>query len=714
MRNILSFLKKYRLMVLCVILLLVAQSFCELALPTYTKDILNIGLQQNGIPDAAAQTVRAETLEKLVRFMSAGEAAAVESAYLPADESGLRVLSEETERASVSAAMLMPECLLYELEHYDLSALSLSASADELIAAPAEHSEDISRLALSIEEKTESYKNQLAVEFVYEEYTLSGLDTDSLRSGYLWGVGGKMLLMSLLAMAISAMTGFLSAKISSGMGRDLRERVFTKVMSFSETEMDHFTTASLITRSTNDIAQIQTVSVMLLSFVIYAPILALGGIVMAINTGAGMGIIIVDCVLLLVDAVLYLSIIVMPKFRIMQKLVDKVNLIAREILTGIIPIRAFSRQKHEEERFDEASRDLMKTHLFTGRVMAFLSPVMMFIMNGASVLIVWLGARKVNAGVIQIGDITAYITYTSVIVAGFLMLAMVSLILPRAAVAADRINEVLEMKVYLTDPAEAMDGQLDGARGELRFENVSFRYPGAEANSLEDISFTAKPGQTTAIIGSTGCGKTTLVNLIPRFYDPTAGSITLDGVDIRTVTQNKLRSLIGYVPQKGVLFSGTVASNLRYAEGVTDESMIAAVETAQAGFIEELEGGYDYAVSQGGTNVSGGQRQRLSIARALAGKPKILIFDDSFSALDYKTDLALRKALKASTAEATVIIVAQRISTVLHADNIIVLENGRTVGMGTHEELLSSCRAYQEIASSQLSEKELGMKGGEA
>ena len=507
----------------------------------------------------------------------------------------------------------------------------------------------------------------------------------------------------------------LARDIAASIGKDLRQRVFERVMSFSSGEMYQFSTASLITRSTNDIQQVQMVSVMLLRMIIYAPILGLGGIIKVSGTRTGMGWIIAVAVAAILVLVLTLVNIAMPKFKIMQKLVDRVNLVSREILTGLLVIRAFSREKFEEKRFDEANANLMKTQLFTNRVMNFMMPVMMLIMNGITVMIVWFGAQGIDAGNLQVGDMMAFMTYTMQIVMSFLMLTMVSVMLPRAGVAADRIEEVLNTEPSIHDDAQILDDRLSSCRGVVSFEDVSFHYPGADGDVLEHISFTAEPGKTTAIIGSTGCGKSTLINLIPRFYDVSSGRITLDGIDIRKISQHRLRELIGLVPQKGILFSGTIASNLKLAgeDRVCDEAMKEAARVAQAEeFISEKTEGYDSPVAQGGTNVSGGQKQRLAIARAIAKNPRVYLFDDSFSALDYRTDARLRRALNQKAAAATVIIVAQRISTILHADQILVLEEGRIAGMGTHEQLLCGCPQYQEIARSQLSESEL--KGGAA
>lgn len=536
----------------------------------------------------------------------------------------------------------------------------------------------------------------------------------SVQLNYLLHTGMKMLGMTLLMLFSAVLVGLLSSRAGALIGKTLREKVFKKVISFSHAEIDQFSTASLITRSTNDIQQIQMVSVMLLRMVAYAPIIGLGGIIKVANTRTGMDWIIVVAVGAIFVLVIMLMKIALPKFKIVQTLIDRLNLVSREILTGIPVIRAFSREKHEIKRFEEANRDLMKTQLFTNRIMTFMMPIMMLIMNSITVLIVWAGARGVNQGNLQVGDMMAFITYTMQIVMAFLLLTMISIMLPRAGVAADRIEEVLNTEAIIKDAEATRDDELKEVKGEITFEQVHFRYPNADEDALENISFTASPGKTTAIIGSTGCGKSTLLHLIPRFYDVTAGRILIDGVDIRQLSQKKLHSFLGFVPQKAVLFSGTIASNLKFGgEHITEERMKKAASIAQAEeFICQKKEQYDSEIAQGGNNVSGGQKQRLSIARAIAAEPKIYLFDDSFSALDYKTDAALRKALRENTKEATVIIVAQRISTILHADQILVLEDGKIVGQGTHEELLKNCEEYLEIAKSQLSEAEL--KGGKA
>ena len=536
----------------------------------------------------------------------------------------------------------------------------------------------------------------------------------SVQLNYLLHTGMKMLGMTLLMLLSAVLVGLLSSRAGALIGKTLREKVFKKVISFSHAEIDRFSTASLITRSTNDIQQIQMVSVMLLRMVAYAPIIGLGGIIKVANTRTGMDWIIVVAVGAIFVLVITLMKIALPKFKIVQTLIDRLNLVSREILTGIPVIRAFSREKHEIKRFEEANRDLMKTQLFTNRIMTFMMPIMMLIMNSITVLIVWAGARGVNQGNLQVGDMMAFMQYAMQVIMSFLLLTMISIMLPRAGVAADRIEEVLNTEAIIKDAEATRDDELKEVKGEITFEQVHFRYPNADEDALENISFTASPGKTTAIIGSTGCGKSTLLHLIPRFYDVTAGRILIDGVDIRQLSQKKLHSFLGFVPQKAVLFSGTIASNLKFGgEHITEERMKKAASIAQAEeFICQKKEQYDSEIAQGGNNVSGGQKQRLSIARAIAAEPKIYLFDDSFSALDYKTDAALRKALRENTKEATVIIVAQRISTILHADQILVLEDGKIVGQGTHEELLKNCEEYLEIAKSQLSEAEL--KGGKA
>ena len=558
-----------------------------------------------------------------------------------------------------------------------------------------------------------SLVKSMGVAYAVSADKAAGVDIDQVQKDYLWMSGLKMVGMALLMGVVTVLVGFFASRVGAGIGRDLRDKVFKRVVRFSNAEMDRFSTASLITRSTNDIQQIQMVSTMLLRIVAYAPILGIGGVLKVIKTGAGMGWVIALAIIVILGYVMVLVSAAMPKFKLMQKLVDNINLVSREILTGLSVIRAFGREKKEEERFDDANRSLTKTTLFTNRIMTFMMPGMMLIMNVLTISIVWVGAHRIDSGDMQVGAMTAFITYAMMIVMSFLMLTMLSIMLPRAAVAAERIDEVIvtESSIHDADQTEAVTER----NGVIRFDHVNFRYPGAEEDVLHDIDFIAEPGKTTAIIGSTGCGKSTLVNLIPRLYDVTGGKITLDGKDIRNIKMSDLREEIGFVPQKGVLFSGTIASNLRFGkEEATDEEIAKAAKIAQATeFIETKDDRYDSAIAQGGSNVSGGQKQRLAIARAIAKDPKIFVFDDSFSALDLKTDAVLRKALGENVKDSTVIIVAQRISTILHAEQILVLDDGEVVGKGTHEELLKICEVYQQIAKSQLSARELGLEESE-
>ncbi len=550
--------------------------------------------------------------------------------------------------------------------------------------------------------------DQAAISYVKNEYNNIGLNIDKMQTNYLLYTGGLMILIALLSMAATVTVGFIGARVAANLGKNLRSKVFSKVIGFSNAELDKFSTASLITRSTNDIQQIQMLMVMLLRVVFYAPILGIGGVIKVLNTETSMAWIIVVAVVAISAVVIVLFTVVMPRFKRVQKLVDRINLVTREILTGMMVIRAFSTERHEEKRFDKANNDLTKNNLFVNRTMALMMPTMMLIMNGITILIVWNGSHSIDAGTMQVGDMMAFIQYTMQIIMAFLMISMVSVMLPRATVSAGRIDEVLSTEYVVKDPVAPIKLEED-KKGFLKFNNVSFKYPNAEENVLSNITFTAMPGETTAFIGSTGSGKSTLINLVPRFYDVTEGEILLDGIDIRKVSQHDLREKIGYVPQKGVLFSGTIESNLKYSgKSITDENMIKAAEIAQAtDFIKGTKESYNTEISQGGTNVSGGQKQRLSIARAIAKKPEVYIFDDSFSALDFKTDAALRKALKKETLNSTVLIVAQRISTILHAEHIRVLEEGRIAGIGTHNELMKTCDVYKQIALSQLSKEEL-------
>lgn len=716
MLKIFSYLKNSKAMVFTIILLLVIQAGCDLSLPQYTSDIVDVGIQQGGIERATPEKMRKETYENMCLFMTEEEIGQIEP-YYSEDEEGNYVLNTKDKDIldEMDSVLGMPMLIIASIEESgEMDINQIRQAVDAGMISRKEMVAKRDEVEASFGDMSESIIQQKAILLVKEEYEALGMNPDDIQMRYLKTKGIQMVGLAVLMMGASILVSLFAAKVAAGVGRDLRKRVFNKVVSFSNAEMDKFSTASLITRSTNDIQQVQMVEVMLLRMIFYAPIIGIGGIIKVLNTKTGMSWIIVVAVVAIMALVLVLMSLAMPKFKKMQDLVDRLNLVSREILTGIPVIRAFSREKHEEQRFDVANTNLMQTQLFTNRVMTFMMPAMMFIMNGISVLIVWTGAHGINQGNLQVGDMMAFITYTMQIVMAFLMLTMISIMLPRAGVAADRIDEVLKTEPSIHDADQVRDDELKDARGYVEFRDVCFRYPGASEDALEHISFTAKPGETTAIIGSTGCGKSTMIHLIPRFYDVTGGAIRIDGIDIRELSRNKVRSLLGFVPQKGVLFSGTIESNLKFGgEWITDEAMKSAAEVAQATeFIETKKDMYQSPIAQGGTNVSGGQKQRLSIARAIAKNPKIFLFDDSFSALDYKTDVVLRKALKEKVSDATVIIVAQRISTILHADQIIVLEDGRVAGIGRHEELLESCEAYQEIAKSQLSESEL--KGGRA
>ena len=740
MKNLFKYAAEHWRSLLLIIIVLFIQAYCDLSLPAYTSDIVNVGIQQAGIEERIPEALPSEEMDRLLLFVPSEDRETVLDVYTEDNDTydmASYILKEditdeeEDQLVDILACPMMLTAgfesgsdMTRQIEEQLKEDLPQGVSPDDmdvfdmLQALPAEQRDAMVRgMAEQISEMPDTILEQAAVSYVGSAYERLGMDTDRIQISYLVSTGGKMAGLAMLGMAASILVGFLASRVGAATGRDLRGRVFHKVVGFSNNEFDHFSTASLITRSTNDIQQIQLIIVMLLRIVLYAPILAIGGIFQVFRTNVSMSWIIALAVLLIALVILVLFLVAMPKFRILQTLVDKVNLVMREILTGLSVIRAFSTQKYEEERFDDANRDLTRTNLFVNRAMTFMMPVMMLVMNGISVLIMWTGAHGIDEGQMQVGDMMAFIQYTMQIIMGFLMLCMLSIMLPRAAVAADRIQEVLDSRTVIHDPEEPKEF-CSGEKGVLCFDHVSFRYPGADENVLQDITFTAKPGETTAIIGSTGSGKSTLVNLIPRFYDVSEGAITLDGVDIRQVSQHELREKLGYVPQKGVLFSGDIASNIMFGNPGGEESeMIEAAQIAQASeFINQKTDGYESPISQGGSNVSGGQKQRLSIARAIAKHPEVFIFDDSFSALDFKTDVTLRKALKTKTKECTVLIVAQRISTILNAEQIIVLDGGKIAGMGTHRELLKSCEVYQQIAASQLSESELeaGMNGKEA
>ncbi len=704
--------------IVLIIALLFLQASCDLALPDYTSKIVNVGIQQKGIEDGVPDEIRKSSMDRLFLFMDSEERAYVEESYTL--ESGIYVRNktdaERRERLNqiFGVPMLAVSGLSGESEEAAdaRTQMGLPEDADmfEVLGKMPEEQRQqmLAEQADKFEEMPESIVTQSAVGYLQNEYAQMGRDLDKMQTDYLVMSGLKMLGMALLIMLAAVTVTFLSSRVASYMGRNLRNQVYRKVISFSGAELNKFSTASLITRSTNDIQQIQMLATMIFRIVLYAPILGVGGVIKVFQTDMSMTWILALAVGLILLVVAVLFGVAMPKFTLLQNLIDKLNLVTRETLTGIMVIRAFSTEKHEEERFEEANRRLTKTNLFVNRVMTFMMPLMMLIMNGISVLIVYNGAYAVDSGTMQVGNMMAFIQYAMQIIMSFLMITMMSIMIPRANVSAKRIDEILRTEVSIHDPETAKHGDAD-VKGLVEFEHVSFAYPGAEENVLNDISFTAGKGQTVAFIGSTGSGKSTLVNLIPRLFDVTEGSIRVDGVDVREMELKELRGKLGYVPQKGVLFSGTIDSNLRYGRtDATEEQIKRAAEIAQAWeFISEKPEGVDSPISQGGTNVSGGQKQRLSIARAVAKEPEIYIFDDSFSALDYKTDVVLRRALKQETQDATTLIVAQRISTILHADNIIVLDNGCVAGQGTHKELMQTCDVYRQIAMSQLSEEEL-------
>ena len=715
-RNMIPYWKS----VVIIVLLLCVQAYCDLALPNYTSRIIDVGIQDRGVEHVAPEAITEESYAKAQAFMDSDDIKLWESIY-DREGSVYRLnVSDEEELDRIDDELLIPVVAAYQMnkamEQAEADPAAAEAAAGEasdsgMPADMAEYSiEDMEKMAESIGTET---LMSMGVAFASECSEEAGIDMDAVQKDYLWSSGRKMLGIAFIMLAASIMVAFFAARVGAGIGRNLRNRVFRNVVSFSNGEMDKFSTASLITRNTNDVQQIQMVSSMMLRMVLYAPIIAIGGVYNVWKTGANMGWVIGLAVIVIIGFVMLLAAVAMPKFKIMQTMVDGLNLVSREILTGLPVIRAFGREEAEEERFDKANRKLMGTQLFTNRVMTLMMPGMTLIMNCLVVLITWVSAHRIDDGTLQVGTMTAFITYSMLIVMSFLMLTMMSIMLPRAGVAADRIEEVIKTTSSVTDAAETV--KLEDAKGVVEFRNVSFRYPDANENVINNISFTAEPGKVTAIIGSTGSGKSTLVNLLPRFYDVTEGSITVDGVDVRDMSLQQLRDLIGFVPQKGVLFSGTIASNLRFGrEDASDDEIALAAEIAQAEeFIETKPKKYDDYISQGGANVSGGQKQRLAIARAIAKNPKIFVFDDSFSALDMKTDAKLRKALSRHVENSTEIIVAQRISTILHADQIIVLDNGEVAGMGTHSELMNSCRVYREIAESQLSQKEIVKMLGE-
>ena len=717
MTKLLKFLKPYAGAVAAIICVLIVQAYCDLSLPAYTSDIVNVGIQQSGIDEKVPEEISEEDLGSLMMLAPSDKQEEIQEAYEESkgdyDYDG-KVFSlkdsvkddkEELENLEelLAKPMLLAAGSTLDSEMAGKLKMNLQQSMQ-----PEQRDEMLKEIYKQLDDVPDMMLEQSAPVYIKQLYEKIGIDTDAIETHYILNTGGKMLALAGLCMAASVLVGLLASRVGASVGRGLRRDVFRKVVGFSNGEFDKFSTASLITRSTNDIQQIQLLTVMILRMVLYAPILALGGIYQVFHTNVDMSWIIALAVGIIVMVVVVLFLIVMPKFKIVQNQVDRLNLVSREILTGLPVIRAFSTEKHEEERFDEANKALTKTNLFVNRAMTFMMPLMMLVMNAISILIIWVGGHSINDGAMQVGDMMAFIQYTMQIIMSFLMICMISVMLPRAAVSATRVDEVLTSDTLIHDPKEPDAFEKEG-KGEVSFDHVSFRYPGAEEDVLHDITFTAKPGQTTAFIGSTGSGKSTLVNLIPRFYDVTEGKITIDGKDIRDVAQRDLRDRLGYVPQKGVLFSGDIASNILYGNPDGSEAeMEEAAQIAQAEeFISHKKKKYHSPIAQGGSNVSGGQKQRLSIARAIAKHPDIYIFDDSFSALDYKTDVTLRQALKQKTKDSTVIIVAQRISTILHAEQIIVLDDGKVAGIGTHKELLKNCEAYYQIAASQLSEKEL-------
>ena len=735
MRKLFQFLKPYAPRVLLILCVLVVQAYCDLSLPTYTSNIVNVGIQQSGIDEEIPENISEEEMNRLLLFVSEDDRQDIQDAYEKSSESfdydgevlTLKdsVKSDNEKLDALTEEMKLPMMLTDGFENGSDTTKQMEGQLKEQMSQvpgiekmsvfdifgmmdDTQRAAIVDKITEQMDKMPDSILDQAAISYVKSTYEQIGLDTGHMSTVYILKTGAKMLGLAALGMAASILACLMASRVGAKVGRGLRRDTFRKVIGFSNAEFDKFSTASLITRSTNDIQQIQFLTVMILRIVLYAPVMAIGGILKVSKTNVDMFWIIGLAVLLIVMVVAVLFIVVMPKFKIVQNMVDKLNLVSREILTGLPVIRAFHTEKHEEERFDKANKDLTKLNLFVNRAMTFMMPTMMLVMNGITVLIVWVGGHSINDGAMQVGDMMAFIQYAMQIIMSFLMICMISVMLPRAAVSAERVDEVLKSETKIHDPKEPKTLPKNG-KGEVAFEHVSFHYPGAEEDVLHDITFTAKPGETTAFIGSTGCGKSTLVNLIPRFYDVTEGKITIDGQDVRDLTQHELRDKLGYVPQKGVLFSGNIASNIMFGNPVgSEQEMTEAAQIAQAvEFIDTKPERYKSPISQGGANVSGGQKQRLSIARAIAKHPDVYIFDDSFSALDYKTDTVLRSALKEKTTDSVVLIVAQRISTILHAEQIIVLDDGKIVGKGTHEELLKTCDAYYQIAASQLSESEL-------
>ena len=718
--RIVRYLKNSKIAVALIVCLLIVQAFTDLALPNYTSQIVDVGIQQSGVEHAATEEMTARTHDLVAMMLPEGDEKTFEAAYDETDQGTYKLNAQgEREQAELDRMVSLPLVAIHY--SHQIPDLDLDQALQAYQAGAVQKQQILDMLDKAKEQMGDmgdSIVDQQAIAAARAEYEQLGYNLSDMQMRYLVRIGLTMLGLAALGMAVAILVGFIASRTAAKVGATLRAKLFRQVVSFSDAEVQSFSAASLITRGTNDIQLVQMVTVMLLRMVLYAPILAIGGIIMVSRTNLAMSWIIVLAVVVIGVLIVVLMKVAMPKFKIMQKLIDRVNLVSREMLTGLPVIRAFDRQPFEEQRFDEASTRLMKTQLFTNRVMTFMMPLMMLIMNGVSVLIVWVGGGYIDNGTIQTGDLIAFITYAMVIIMSFLMIGMISIMLPRADVAAQRVDEVLSKQPTICDPApgKARDAELAGRTGGARivFDDVSFKYGDSKECVLENLDFACEPGQTTAIIGSTGSGKSTVVKLIERFYDVTCGSITVDGVDVRDVSQEALRAQLGYVPQKAFLFSGTIQSNIAYSdEGMPEERVELAAQVAQASdFIASKAEGLDAEVSQGGTNVSGGQRQRLAIARALATEARAYLFDDSFSALDYKTDAALRQELHTRLGGKTVVIVAQRISTILHADKIVVLDDGRIVGQGTHGELMESCEEYREIAMSQLSAEELN--GGDA
>ncbi|MEG1478329.1 MAG: ABC transporter ATP-binding protein [Clostridiales bacterium] len=731
MRKLMKYLKKSTIPIIMVLLLLVVQAYCDLSIPKYTSDVVNVGIQQGGIDNIAPQRIRVAEMQKLMLFMEDNQKELINKNYQLSDYNGIAIYSLEKANSAttekLNSAFEYPMLLVYGIEQgfsekggkasAMMGDLNASGFTQETFAAlssmpMAQKNEIVNQIkekSANLKKLDSSIMRQMDIKYVENEYKACGIDTDAMQTAYIWNLGLKMLGVALIIGLCTVLVTLLASRIGAFFARDLRKNLFEKVINFSSADMDHFSTASLITRCTNDVQQVQMMVTMLLRMVFYAPIIGIGALFMAYSSQSSMTWVIGVAVIAILTLVILLLVFTMPKFKRLQKIVDKVNVVTREILTGLPVIRAFTREKKEEQRFDAANTQLKKVNIFVNSSMALMMPTMMFIMNAITVLIVWVGAGFIDTGTMQVGDLMAFIQYSMQIIMSFLILSMISIMLPRALVSANRIAEVLETKNYIKDSIAPLSFPLN-TKGIVEFRNVSFRYPNAEENVLEHISFVANLGETTAFIGSTGSGKSTIANLIPRFFDVTDGQIFIDGRDIRDVRQKNLREIIGYVPQKAMLFSGTIESNIGY-NGNGDKMAIrqAAAIAQAADFIGEMDAGYNSEISQGGTNVSGGQRQRIAIARTIAKKPLIYLFDDCFSALDYKTDAKLRQALARTTKESTVLVIAQRISTIINAEKIVVLDDGKVAGIGTHQELLKSSEVYREIALSQLSREELGI-----